>query len=60
MLQIIFLSVCFFWILTLFGLYRPWLALWWSDYCPRIKVLKVYGSIALVLSLLYGVLRFLT
>ncbi|MFP4090189.1 MAG: hypothetical protein ACLFUB_19290 [Cyclobacteriaceae bacterium] len=39
--------------LTLFGLYRPWLALWWSHYCPRIKVLKTYGVAALLLSLLY-------
>lgn len=49
----------FFWFLTLLGLYKPYLALWWSDYCPRKKVLKVYGGIALGLSLLVVLLRFL-
>ena len=49
----------FFWVLTLLGLYKPWLALWWSDYCPRKKVLKIYGGIALGLSLLFVALRLL-
>lgn len=47
----------FFWLLTLFGLYKPWLALWWSDSCPRKKVLKIYGSLAAILSLLYIAIR---
>jgi len=47
----------FFWLLTLLGLYKPWLALWWSDHCPRKKVLKIYGSIALGLSLLIVAIR---
>lgn len=47
----------FFWLLTLLGLYKPYLALWWSDYCPRRKVLKTYGSIALGLSILYLLIR---
>jgi hypothetical protein len=57
MLEVSFILMCFFWGLTLFGLYRPWLALWWTDYCPRIKVLRVYGSISLLLSILYGLLK---
>jgi hypothetical protein len=44
------------WVLTLFGLCRPWVALWWSHYCPRIKVLRTYGSAAMLLSLLYWLL----
>jgi hypothetical protein len=47
----------FFWLLTLIGLYKPWLALWWSDYCPRKKVLKIYGTIALSLSILFIAIR---
>jgi len=49
----------FFWLLTLVGLYKPWLALWWSDYCPREKVLKIYGTIALSLSILFIAIRVL-
>lgn len=40
-------------ILTLFGLYKPWLALWWSDYATRKKVCKTYGLSFLVCMLLY-------
>jgi len=53
---LIYLAVLF-WIITLFGLYKPWIALWWSDYCPRKKVLKVYGGIALALSIVYISIR---
>lgn len=55
---LIYMAV-FFWLLTLLGLYKPWLALWWSDYHPRSKVLKIYGGIALGLSLLIIALRLL-
>ncbi len=53
MLTLLLILIYFFWGLTLFGLYRPWLALWWSDYCPRIKVIKVYGSLAITFNILY-------
>jgi hypothetical protein len=38
------------------GLYKPWLMLWWEDLQNRRKVIKVYGSIAVVSYLLYWVL----
>ncbi|MDF9800209.1 hypothetical protein OKW21_005472 [Catalinimonas alkaloidigena] len=59
-MKILSILTALFFLLTLFGLYRPWLALWWSDYCPRIKVLKVYGSITLALSVIYALLSILT
>ncbi|WKN32871.1 hypothetical protein PZB74_05875 [Porifericola rhodea] len=46
------------WGLTLFGLYRPWLALWWSDYCPRIKVLETYGVLAIIFTCLHLFIHF--
>ncbi len=50
------LSYYLMWIflgLTLFGLYRPWLALWWADEAPRIKVLGTYGIAFLLFLLVY-------
>lgn len=39
--------------LTLFGLYRPWLALWWLPVTNRKMVLQRYGLITLGLLLSY-------
>jgi len=30
------------------GLIKPWWLLWWEDSQNRLKVIKLYGSIALV------------
>ncbi len=43
--------------LTLFGLYRPWLALWWLDQANRKKVLTYYGLPLLALFVLYVLVR---
>ena len=40
--------------LTLFGLYRPWLALWWRPVANRKMVLQRYGLMALGLLLSYA------
>jgi hypothetical protein len=36
-----------------FGLVKPWLLLWWEDTQNRRKVLKVYGTVAVVFYLIY-------
>jgi uncharacterized membrane protein YjgN (DUF898 family) len=41
----------------LVGLYKPWLMLWWEDFQNRRKVIRVYGSVALVSLMLYVVVR---
>ncbi|HRJ30638.1 MAG TPA: hypothetical protein PLV21_01390 [Cyclobacteriaceae bacterium] len=40
------------------GLFKPWLLLWWEDVQNRRKVIKLYGSIALLSYLVYFALRF--
>lgn len=45
-----------FWIfcaLTLFGLYRPWLALWWLSTANRKKVIQIYGTITIIVLVTY-------
>ena len=32
----------------LIGLFKPWMMLWWEDVQNRRKVIKVYGTAALV------------
>ncbi|MBX2955877.1 MAG: hypothetical protein KF846_06955 [Cyclobacteriaceae bacterium] len=40
------------------GLFKPWLLLWWEDVQNRRKVIKLYGSIALISYLVFIGLRF--
>ena len=35
------------------GLFKPWLMLWWEDVQNRKKVIKVYGTAALISYALY-------
>lgn len=35
------------------GLFRPWVMLWWEDVQNRKKVIKIYGSAALISYTLY-------
>lgn len=35
------------------GLFRPWMMLWWEDIQNRKKVIKVYGTAALISYALY-------
>jgi hypothetical protein len=35
------------------GMYKPWVMLWWEDVQNRKKVIKLYGSIAIVSYALY-------
>jgi hypothetical protein len=42
-----------------FGLVKPWLLLWWEDTQNRRKVLKVYGTVAVVFYLIYLGLGFI-
>lgn len=41
------------------GLFKPWLLLWWEDVQNRRKVIKVYGTAALVSYAVYWVIYFL-
>lgn len=38
------------------GLFKPWLLLWWEDVQNRRKVIKVYGSAALMSYVVYLIL----
>jgi len=41
------------------GLFKPWLLLWWEDVQNRRKVIKGYGSVALLSYTVYLILLFL-
>ena len=43
----------------LLGLYKPWAMLWWEDVQNRRKVIKLYGTIAVVSMVVYAVTSFL-
>ncbi len=36
------------------GLFRPWAMLWWEDEQNRMKVIKAYGSLTILFSLVYA------
>ena len=42
-----------------FGLIKPWLLLWWEDTQNRRKVIRVYGSVAVIFYLIYWGLSFI-
>ena len=41
------------------GLIKPWAMLWWEDVQNRSKVIKVYGTLAIVFGLVYYGMKFL-
>ena len=41
------------------GLIKPWAMLWWEDVQNRSKVIKVYGTLAIVFGLVYYGMMFL-
>ena len=45
-------------LLLLFGLYKPWMMLWWEDVQNRRKVIRLYGTIMLVSYGLYWIIFF--
>lgn len=55
-LFILFLSMACV-LFLIIGLFKPWAMLWWEDYQNRIKVIKAYGSLALVFWLVYIALQ---
>lgn len=40
-------------IFLIIGLFKPWVMLWWEDIQTRKKIIKVYGTAALVGYVLY-------
>lgn len=53
----------FFLILTsllflVIGLIRPWAMLWWEDVQNRMKVIKSYGLLAVLFTILYKALDY--
>jgi hypothetical protein len=60
-----YLRVLFFYLtltsllLIVIGLWRPWVLLWWEDVSNRRKVIKVYGTIAILFYAIYWGLKFL-
>ena len=43
----------------LLGLIKPWMMLWWEDVQNRRKVIKIYGSVAIVFYAIYIGLEYL-
>jgi hypothetical protein len=41
------------------GLFKPWLLLWWEDVQNRRKVIKLYGSVAVLSYVVYWAIYFL-
>ena len=44
-------------ILLVIGLFRPWVVLWWEDLQNRKKVIRVYGTLAVVSLIVHYVVR---
>ncbi len=44
-------------ICLIFGMYKPWVVLWWRDVQNRRGVIGLYGTIALITFLFYQILR---
>jgi hypothetical protein len=42
------------------GLFRPWIMLWWEDVQNRRKVIRLYGTIAVVAVTFYFVFYFIS
>jgi hypothetical protein len=40
-------------------LIKPWLLLWWEDTQNRRKIIRVYGSVAIIFYLIYWGLGFI-
>jgi len=55
MKNLFFWLTCLFTLLTLIGLYKPWIVFWWSDFSNRKKVLKVYGTGLVVCWILFWI-----
>ena len=59
-IQLLCLFVSLASLLFLFlGLIKPWMMLWWEDVQTRRKVIKIYGSVAIVFYLIYIGLAYL-
>lgn len=41
----------------LIGLFKPWIMLWWEDVQNRRKILKVYGTSAIIFAIIYQLLQ---
>lgn len=39
------------------GLIRPWMMLWWEDEQNRLKVIKSYGLLTVIFTIVYFVLK---
>ena len=39
------------------GLIKPWAMLWWEDTQNRIKVIRAYGSLAILFGIAYYLIR---
>ena len=41
------------------GLFKPWMMLWWADTQNRKKVIKLYGTVAVITFTIYWILSLL-
>ena len=37
-------------LLLILGLYQPWRVIWWMSHQNRLKVIQIYGTLALVIT----------
>ena len=52
--RLLSLFVCYASLLFLIlGLIKPWMMLWWEDVQNRRKVIKIYGTVAIIFYLIY-------
>ena len=58
--RLLCLFICYAEVLFLvLGLIRPWMMLWWEDVQNRRKVIKIYGTLAIVFYAIYIGLGFI-
>ncbi len=54
-----FLMVMTSLLFLIIGLIKPWMMLWWEDEQNRLKVIKSYGSLTVILAIVYYVVRYI-
>ena len=58
--RLLCLFICYASLLFLgLGLIQPWMMLWWEDVQNRRKVIKVYGTVAVIFYVIYVGLGFM-
>ncbi|KYG02331.1 hypothetical protein BE21_55040 [Sorangium cellulosum] len=54
----LYISIAAFAFLVI-GLFKPWVMVWWEDVQNRRKVIRIYGTIAIISGLTHLILKWL-